>query len=200
MKLSLGRVILIFLLIVAVIAGLVAFLILNHSSKSLNEAEKEAALTNILGRQPILNDNTPVGNKQYNGKYASFIYPAKAVIYTYKDPNIVKNKSELDMFSFDISSPRLVLNFAVSDNSSSIADIKDDSGAIYRADKANGYSQSKVAVSGSKGLVFAKAGEHPEKTGFWLFNNRIYTLSITGSDYQEVVNLFDSITASLKFK
>ncbi len=200
MKLSLGRIILIILLMVAVLISLSVFLVLNHATKSLNEAEKQSALTNILGRQPILSDNTPTGNKQYGGKYANFIYPAKAVIYPYKDPNIVKNKSELDMFSFDISSPRLVLNFSVSDNSSSIIGIKDDSGAIFRANIINGYLQSSLSVSGSKGLVFAKAGEQPEKTGFWLFNNRIYTLSVTGSDYQEVVNLFDNITASLKFK
>lgn len=173
---------------------------LNHSTKPFTKSEEETALTNILGRQPILNNNEPTGTVAYNGKYATFNYPARAVIYTYKDPNFVKSKSYLDTFSFDINNPRLVFNFSVIENSGNLADIKDNSGAIFRENQSNGYLQSELSISNSKGLVFAKAGEHPEKTGFWLFNNRIYTLSVTGSDYQEVVNLFDNVVASLKFK
>jgi hypothetical protein len=183
-----------------VVTGLIIFLVLNHSAKSLTDAEKEAALVNILGRKPILTNNEATGTVLYNGQYASFSYPAKAIVYTYKDPNIVKNKSELEMFSFDINNPRLIFNFSISDNSGNLADAKDSSGAIFRENQVNGYSQSEVVIGGAKGLVFAKAGEHPEKTGFWLTNNKLYALSVTGSDYQEVVNLFDGITTSLKFK
>jgi hypothetical protein len=200
MKFSLSRIILIIFLILFVAVCVVFFLILNHSAKSLTQAEKEAALTNILGRQPILTNNEATGNTEYNGQYASFNYPAKAVIYTYKDPNIVKNKSELEMFSFDINNPRLILNFSVSSNSGNLTDAKDSSGAIFRENKANGYSQAELSIGGAKGLVFAKQGGQAEKTGFWLFNNKLYTLSVTGSDYQEVVNLFDVITSSLTFK
>jgi hypothetical protein len=200
MKFSLSRVILIILLILVAAICLVVFLVLNHSAKSLTQAEKEAALTNILGRQPILTNNEPTGTVQYKGKYATFSYPAKAVVYTYKDPNIVKNKSELEMFSFDINNPRLIFNFSVSDNSGSIADAKDISGAIFRENQVNGYSQSELSINGAKGPVFAKQGAQAEKTGFWLVNNKLYTFSVTGSDYEEVVNLFDAITASLEFK
>jgi hypothetical protein len=188
------------LLLLLVAACLGIFLVLNHSAKSLSEAEKQAALVNILGRKPILTNNEATGNTQYNGQYVTFNYPTKAVIYTYKDPNIVKNNSELEMFSFDIKNPRLVLNFSVSDNSSSIIDIKDNSGAIFRQNKSNGYLQSEFSISGSKGLVFAKQGAQPEKTGFWLFNNKIYTLSITGRDFMEIENLFNNVTVSTKFK
>ena len=94
----------------------------------------------------------------------------------------------------------MIFNFSISDNSGNLADAKDSSGAIFRENQVNGYSQSEVVIGGAKGLVFAKAGEHPEKTGFWLTNNKLYALSVTGSDYQEVVNLFDGITTSLKFK
>ncbi|HUD04380.1 MAG TPA: hypothetical protein VMR59_00110 [Patescibacteria group bacterium] len=198
MKLS--RIILLIFLSLIVVTGLIIFLVLNHSAKSLTDAEKEAALVNILGRKPILTNNEATGTVLYNGQYASFSYPAKAIVYTYKDPNIVKNKSELEMFSFDINNPRLIFNFSISDNSGNLADAKDSSGAIFRENQVNGYSQSEVVIGGAKGLVFAKAGEHPEKTGFWLTNNKLYALSVTGSDYQEVVNLFDGITTSLKFK
>ena len=198
MKLS--RIILLIFLSLIVVTGLIIFLVLNHSAKSLTDAEKEAALVNILGRKPILTNNEATGTVLYNGQYASFSYPAKAIVYTYKDPNIVKIKSELEMFSFDINNPRLIFNFSISDNSGNLADAKDSSGAIFRENQVNGYSQSEVVIGGAKGLVFAKAGEHPEKTGFWLTNNKLYALSVTGSDYQEVVNLFDGITTSLKFK
>jgi hypothetical protein len=200
MKFSLSRVIFIFLFIAAVSISLVTFIVLNHATKPLTQAEKEAALTNILGRQPILSNNEATGNAQYNGQYATFSYPAKAVVYTYKDPNIVKNKSELEMFSFDINNPRLIFNFSVSSNSGSLADAKDSSGAIFREDKAHGYSQSELSIGGAKGLVFARQGAQAEKTGFWLVNDKLYTLSVTGSDFTEVAKLFDAITASLKLK
>jgi len=200
MKLSLSRIIIIALLILLAVVSLTVFLILNHSAKSLTQAEKEAALVNILGRKPILTNNEATGTVVYNGQYASFSYPAKAVIYTYKDPNIVKNKSELEMFSFDINNPRLILNFSVSSNSGSLVDAKDISGAIFRENQANGYSQSELLINGAKGLVFVRQAAQAEKTGFWLVNDKLYTLSVTGSDYQEVVNLFDVIAISLKFK
>jgi len=157
-------------------------------------------LVNILGRKPVLTNNEATGNVQYEGKYATFSYPAKAVMYTYKDPNIVKNNSELEMFSFDINNPRLVLNYSVSENSGGIRSAKESSGAIFRQNKANGYVQSELSIGQAEGLVFAKQGAQAEKSGFWLFNNKLYTLSVTGSDYQEVVNLFDAVAGSLKFK
>jgi hypothetical protein len=200
MKLSLGRFIIIALISLIVFISVALFIILNRSTKPLNEAEKEAALINILGRKPILNNNVATGNAQYEGKYAGFNYPAKAVIYTYKDPNIVKNNSELEMFSFDINNPHLIFNYSVSDNSGGMLSAKDSSGAIFRLDKSNGYSQSEVSIGQTQGFVFAKQGAQSEKTGFWLVNNRLYTLSVTGSDYQKVVNLFDSIIVSVELK
>jgi hypothetical protein len=200
MKFSLSRMLLLTGIFLLAVVSLVVFVVLNHSAKSLTEAEKAAALVNILGRKPVLTNNEATGNAQYEGKYASFSYPAKAVVYAYKDPNIVKNSSELEMFSFDINNPRLVFNYSVGENSGGIKSAGESSGAIFRQNKVNGYIQSEVLIGGTKGLVFAKQGAQSEKTGFWLINNRLYTLSVTGSDYEEVVKLFDAVTGSLGFK
>ena len=59
MKLS--RIILLIFLSLIVVTGLIIFLVLNHSAKSLTDAEKEAALVNILGRKPILTNNEATG-------------------------------------------------------------------------------------------------------------------------------------------
>lgn len=200
MKLSLSRILLLSGIFLLAVVGLVVFVILNHSTKPLTEAERQAALVNILGRKPVLSNNEATGNVKYDGRYASFSYPAKAVVYGYKDPNIVKNNSELEMFSFDINNPRLVFNYSVSENSGGIKSAKESSGAIFRQDKTNGYSQVELSIGQTEGFVFSKQGSPAEKTGFWLTKNKLYTFSVTGSDYAEVAKLFDDVIESVEFK
>ena len=197
MQLSLGRVIFIFLLVIVIIGGIASFLVLNHTSKPFTKAQEQAALVKMLGRKPNLQD-APSGSVLYNGKYASFSYPAMAKIYN--DKNSASVKTNLETFSFDIENPRLICNFSVMENNAKLSDVTEISGVMLRQDKSRGYVQSSIDVEGNSGLAFALGGDSPEKTGFWLFNNRIYTLSVTGSDYTSVVNLFDNITKSMEFK
>ncbi len=187
-------------LIILVVIGIIfLFNILNSSSKSLSQAEKETAIAKILGRKPNLTDDAPKGDAQYKGKYTSFKYPAKAKIYTYRDPNTAKNTSIIESFSFDIDNPRLILNFSVMENASDLKDIKDISGVKFREDKSTGYQESEIIIKDQKGLIFSKNAGLAEKTGFFFVNNKIYSFAVTGSSYKEVYSLFDNIIRSLVF-
>ncbi len=175
---------------------LTIFFIFNPSQKKLSDLEKEEALTKILGRKPNLSDNEPQGEVEYKGKFVSFKYPAKAKIYTYKDPNMVKNTSVLETFSFDIDKPRLIFNLSVVKNAASLKDVKDISGVKLRQIKSSGYVQSEGKLGENKGLVFVKPGSSSEKSGFFLINDRIYEIAVTGNNFEEISLLFDGIINS----
>jgi hypothetical protein len=140
----------------------------------------------------------PNGNVWYRGEYASFMYPAKAKIYTFIQPNFKNTTTYLDSFSFDINNPRLILNFAVTKTAiTAVGDLPD---VRFRQEKDQGYTQSELDVSGQKGLAFTKREEQQvEKTGFFVVNNKIYSISVTGSSYPDAVDLFNGIIQSLIF-
>lgn len=187
-----------FILIFTILIGvlLTLFFIFESSQKKLSDSEKEKALTKILGRKPNLSDNEAAGEVEYKGKNAAFKYPAKAKIYTYKDPNMAKNTSVLETFSFDIEKPRLVFNFSVMENAASLKDVTDISGVNLRQNKSFGYTESEGKIGENKGLVFAKSGSQSEKSGFFIINNKIYEVSVTGSNFEDVSLLFDGIINS----
>ncbi len=190
-----------FILILIVLIGvlLTLFFIFNSSQRKLTDLEKEKALIKILGRKPNLSDNEPIGEVEYKGKNAAFKYPAKAKIYTYKDPGMAKNTSVLETFSFDIDKPRLVFNFSVMENAASLKDVNDISGVKLRQISGSGYIQSEEVIGGENGLIFVRSGNLSEKTGFFLVKDKIYSVAITGSSLEEVSLLFDLVINSFVF-
>jgi len=165
----------------------------------MSEAEKKTALAKMLGRKPNLDvKDAPTGNVVYKGKYASFMYPAMAKIYTYRDPNVAADKTELELFSFDISDPRLVFNLNVNQNPN-ILSLDDIPAVRLREDKSRGYSQAEISIDGEQGLAFTRPGDQSEKSGFFVVGGKTYSLSVTGNDAKEVVNLFDNVIKTLKF-
>lgn len=192
---------LLFIFVVLLIAlSIAAYFILNSPGKALTDTQKTQALTNILGRKPNLTDSSPKGNSTFNGKFASFSYPASAVIYKYIDSNLAKDPTILETFSFDMSNPRLIFNFSVSENKNvkSISDIPD---VRLRQVQSNIYSQNTAFADGVEGLVFQKQDQNGsiEKTAFFFVNGKSYSFSIQGTDLKGVENLYDLILQSTKF-
>lgn len=187
------------LVIIVLVSIISVYIFLNRASKIMSQAEKEAAIAKILGRKPNLTDDTPKGDTTYQGKYISFMYPARAKIYTYVDPNFAQNESLLETFSFDIDNPRLIFNFSIVENTGNLPNVSEISGVKLRQDKTRGYKQSEVAADGYNGLFFEKDGSKSEKTGFFLVNNKIYSFSIQSSDSKAVNELFNKIVSSVKF-
>ena len=191
------KIVLIILIILALISLLVTInFVFNPSQKKLTDSEREKALLKILGRKPNLTDSQPKGNTEYKGKLVSFTYPAKAKIYTYKDPNMAKNTSVLETFSFDIDRPHLVFNLSVMANAASLKDVNDISGVKLRQINGSGYKQSDGKLGENKGLVFEKSGSQAEKSGFFLINDKIYAIAVTGNNLKDVSLIFDGIITS----
>ena len=191
------KIILIILIMLVLISLLITInFVFNPSQKKLTDSEREKALLKILGRKPNLTDSQPKGNTEYKGKLVSFTYPAKAKIYTYKDPNMAKNTSVLETFSFDIDKPHLVFNLSVMKNAASLKDVNDISGVKLRQMNGSGYKQSDEKLGKNKGLVFEKSGSQAEKSGFFLINDKIYEIAVTGNNLEDVSLLFDGIITS----
>jgi hypothetical protein len=104
----------------------------------------------------------------------------------------------LEDFSFDIKSPRLILNMAVLGNSGRQLTVNDNPGVKLRQNSGS-YKEQLITIDGQEGKVYEKNDE-PEKTAFFLVNDKIYTISVTGSSFEEVVSLADDILKTVKFK
>lgn len=188
-------------IICLIILAVFTYNMLNSAGKPLTDAQKYQALVKILGRKPNITDTTPKGNKIYRDKYTSFYYPASAVIYKYRDPNISKDASVLAIFSFDISNPRLIFNYSVIAYSNSIAKISDIPDVRLRQLQRNLYTQETVFADNKEGLAFEKQGEtgNIEKSVFFFFGGKEYSFSIQGTDQKGVDNLYNLILAGIKF-
>lgn len=184
-----------FLAIVTI--GVVAFVIISQPPKDkLSEDFKKKAIANMLGRSAKLTDDTPKGNKKYDGKYISFEYPAKAVIYTYRGNT---SDGTLEDFSFDIKDPKLVFNLKIKEEGT-IAALSDIPSLRLREERSYEYTKSDLSLDGVKGASYFKDSDGGEMTGFFISNGKIITISVTGSNVDEVKNLFSGVVSSSQLK
>ena len=194
------RFIILALVIFLIVFTIVIFLFLNHSPKNLTSAEKEAAIAKILGRKPNLTDNTKTGDTQYKGKYVSFVYPAKAVIYTQTLNGKSVEQTSLEYFSFDLSSPKLVFSMEVIQVPQSVQTLEDYPGVKLREAENNIYVKKEALADDKNGLVFERISDNGfEKTAFFYLEGKIFSLSISGSDQKTGEQLYMKIISSLKF-
>ncbi len=188
---------------VAIFLVIVSIVLFNHFSQPskvrFSEEFKTKAVERILGRKAMLTDSTPKGDKIYDGNLITFSYPAKAVTYEYREQSSSKDESGLDDFSFDIKNPKLVFNLKVYDSGGTLS-LTDFPAVKLRIERSYEYDKSTPRIDGVEGIAFAKSEGLSEKSGFFLYDSKIITLSVTGGDYDEVSNLFDAIVSSSKLK
>lgn len=172
----------------------VGFYILSQPPKdTLSKEFKEEAVTKLLGRKAQLEvKNVATGNKEYKGKHISFSYPAKALIYTYRNSS---TSATLEDFSFDIKSPKIVFNMRVTE----VAGGLEDSPAVRLREVRSEYEKEELIIDGVAGLAYFKTGQEAEKSGFFMKSGKFYSVSITGSSGEEVEKLFDEIISSVSF-
>ncbi len=190
----------ILLIIAVILASISVYTFLNYPSKNMSEAEKEVAIAKILGRKPNLTDNSPTGNNIYKSKHVSFTYPAKAKIYTYRDPNIARNSSILEIFSFDIANPRIIFNYSVIQHNN-LQSILDNSDVKLRQLQRDAYVQGDAYADNKTGLVFEKTQTSGliEKTAFFLINGKSYSFSFQGNDIKKIRSFYNDIISSVRF-
>jgi hypothetical protein len=182
------------MLIVAIV-----FFILNRSTATLSEKEKEQALSKILDRPVVLKEkNIPTGDVAYKGKYMTFSYPASAVKYVQMVNGKPIKSLDLEDFSFDMDNPKMYIVTVVLP-ASAASSVSDNSGVRMRQSDAS-YKETKIAADGQNGLAFEKLADNNfEKIGFFLVGGKFYSFSIQSVDPKAAGDLFNRLILTLKF-
>ena len=177
------------------------FVFVNTPSKGLTKQQQEQALTNILGRKPVLTDNSPTGNVTFKGKYVTFLYPAAARIYVLKiNGQVKKDNWNLDSLNFDLDNPRATVLVTVSQAPSGVTSLDDYPSIKLRQIQPGLYQGKDITVANQSGLDFEKSDTSGfEETAFFYISGRIYVFSFQGSDKEGIEKLFNQIIASVKF-
>lgn len=180
------------------LTGAIIFIVISQpSSEKFSDKEKEKAIANLLGRKANISpQDEKKGSSRYKGKYIAFDYPAKAIIYEYKNEDS-KLGSDGESFSFDIKNPRVIFNMMSNLTSGSYLDIPS---IRLREERSYEYKKKEVTVSGVKGVTYLKSGPESEKSGFFIKDGRLYTISMTGSDDKTISEMFDQIILSVSFE
>ncbi len=180
------------------IAAVVVFL--NRPVKNMSNSEKEAAIAKILGRKPNLTNNTITGDKEYKGKYVSFVYPASALIYTQKINGEPVKQTGLEYFSFDLDNPKIIFSMETVGVPDAVQSVEDYPGVKLREIENSLYIKNEVFVGGKKGFVFDKSSDNNfEKTAFFYFEGKVFSFTISGTDQKGIDNLYSKIISSLVF-
>ena len=185
--------------IVIVLTVAIVFFILNRSTATLTQKEKEQALSKILDRPVNLTEKyIPTGDVTYKGKYMTFSYPASAVKYVQMINGKPIKSLDLEDFSFDMDNPKIYIVTVVL-SAPAASSVSDNSGVRMRQSDAF-YKQTKIFADGQNGLAFEKMADNNfEKTGFFLVRGRFYSFAIQSPDPKAVGNLFNRLILSLKF-
>lgn len=186
------------LVVIVLTLGALFYLFSQPSGKRLSDEEKKKAIESIMGRKAVMTDTTPKGDTVFDGHDIMFSYPAKAVVYAFREKKIKPEDNPNDDFSFDIKSPKLVFNLTSVPNTDMM--LTDLPAVRLREQRGYEYEKSAPTMDSAKGVAYFKSGRDSEKSGFFIANAKLFTISVTGSDPSEVKNLFDSVVASAKFK
>ncbi len=186
-------------LVIIIIVSLAAFYIISQPPKeTLSKEFKEKAITNLLGRKAQLDNTTPTGDAEYKGKYITFKYPAKALIYTYRENSTSSKSANLEDFSFDIKEPKMNFNMAVTKASFGLT-VDDIPAVRLRIQRNYEYEKSTFTMDEHEGIVFFKKNNGVEKSGFLIKDGMTFTFNVNGGGEDEVNELFNSIASSVSF-
>lgn len=177
-------------------SAVTVYMLSQPSGKMFTDEEREARLEEMLGRDVRLTNTTPRGNAVYDGNKITFEYPAKAQVYEYRETSTTAKSSALDDFSFDMRDPRIIFNLKVSPtNATTLSDYP----AVRLREQRGEYLKTESKLDTATGFIFSKEDE-PEISAFYLYQGNMYSISLSGSSYEHLMSLFDSVTASAKLK
>jgi len=187
-------------LLLLLILGGVAFYILSQPPKEkLSEEFKDEAVTRLLGRKAQLSNDTPRGDTEYKGKYISFKYPAKALVYKFRENSTSSGSASLEDFSFDLKEPTVTFNLNISRNSSNLNSITDSPAFKLRELRDYEYKKSQIKINNINGVAFSKNENGIERSAFILHNNLIYAISVSGVEESSTALLFEKVISSIAF-
>lgn len=195
------RKIVVFILILLItLATVLLYIFLNYSPKELSSKEKEEAIAKILGRKPNLTETSPKGDRIYNGKYITFLYPAAA-----NEIKQLLNGKEvpytgLEQFIFKLESPKLTVYLEVINSPVNVSTLTDYPSVKLRQLQSNLYKEEEAFIENTQGVAFEKRDTiNFEKTGYFSFNGKIYSFSVQGPDSKAVREMFSKLISTSKF-
>lgn len=183
------------IVILAAVLGFTFYKFSQPSKTGISDELKEKAVSNLLGRKAEFSDTTPKGDKIFKGKTITFEYPAKAVVYEYRENSTSTESASLEDFSFDIKEPKLVFNLRVS-HKGETKSVEDLPAVRLRESRLYEYKKAQNKLGDVNGVVYTKYANGGEKTGFWIAQGNIFTISVTGSNTEAIEELFKQILSS----
>ena len=183
------------IILIAAVLGSLFYRFSQPSGNKLSKELKEKAVSNLLGRKAEFSDTTPKGDKIFKGKTITFEYPAKAVVYEYRENSTSTESASLEDFSFDIKEPKLVFNLRVT-HKGETKSVEDLPAVRLRESRLYEYKKAQNKLGDVNGVVYTKYANGGEKTGFWIVQDNIFTISVTGSNTEAIEELFKQILSS----
>lgn len=165
---------------------------------SLTSAEKKRAMEQILGRA-VRSEAYQTEKIRLEGKYFSLSYLGNAQILTAtSDASLLE--ARVEFYKIRSDEPGYTITVQVFDNAKlDIDGLEDFSAVKIRKDKPDLYIQEPIGVAEARGISFAKTKDGSEKSVFFLVNDKIYSLSISGVNYSEIFPFFDEVVSSISF-
>jgi hypothetical protein len=157
------------------------------------DRSRETDMRQVLGgRAPRATPEEPQADLKYQGRYFSFMYPARAT-------KLVQNTdlpAILERIDLEIKEPRLsIIVAAINSSEKSLDDVP---GVNLRRQQKDVYEEAAVTVGYGRNPVFSRI-DGTEKTLFIIREGRLYTLSVTGNNSTELKNLWDKILPTFHF-
>jgi hypothetical protein len=185
------------LLILGLVVGAAfAAITVFYKPGNLTQAERDKALTKMLGRKVELSPTTAsTAWVKHTGKYLSLLRPQAATEYTADKAEIAKNTTILEKIDFGQTHPRLTIVVLVT-NANGATKVDDASGVGLRKNQPKEYTQKPVKIGPYNGLRFVKK-DGTEDTSFLYANGRFYSFAVSGGqgvDLEDTTNrLLESV-------
>lgn len=191
------KILIIPILIVLIITGSVLWTY-SVSENRLSDSKKDYTIKKVLGRN--LRIEKPKDNEWilYKNNYFAIRHPSGAAIYNEKKQTEKIDNNTLNLFSFDLTDPRITFASGVYDveNNSQLEEIPS---VKFRKSQNNLYKESMLEISGTEGLYFNKEKDGVEKTLFIIKNNRLYSFSLSAmTPSKEIDSIFEKLIFSIK--
>lgn len=171
----------------------------SSQNSSWSDIEKAKELEGILGRSLRVETEQAVGDNEYKTDSAYFRYPIALLTHEKSDEVLIKTQNEIENFEVRKSNPSVSLVFQIF-RSSSIANLDEVTGVVFRRSDKDKYLESHEKIDGERMLVFRNGGNGMEIVGFSLHKNKIFSFAVTGSDKDEVEKIFEELVSSFQFR
>jgi hypothetical protein len=181
------------ILILLGLLGYGGYLFWNYANTPMTPRSQEDDLRRVLDGRAIRVAPTALpGDKKYDGQYMTFEYPGNGYILPRKN-NVPAILEHIDV---EIKEPRLSIVAAAM--ASSEKTLEEVPGVNMRRQQKEVYREDQVIVGPEKTSVFSRL-DGTEKTVFVFYNGRLFTLSVTGSNVEELKNLWSRLLPTFHF-